>query len=117
MSCATVQIGDLEDLEIQAKANGAEMLIGNSHAVETARRLQLPMLRAGFPQYDQLGGYQRTWIGYRGTRQTLFELANIMLELEKGEIEPYRSVLAQKPEYFEDDDGPATTFESSAYRH
>jgi nitrogenase molybdenum-iron protein NifN len=117
MNCATVQIGDLEDLEAQAQANKAELLIGNSHAVEIARRLQLPLLRAGFPQYDQLGGYQRTWIGYRGTRQTLFELANMMLQLEKGEIEPYRSVLAQKPEYFEDDDGIATTFESSATRH
>jgi nitrogenase molybdenum-iron protein NifN len=117
MNCATVQIGDLEDLEAQAQANKAELLIGNSHAVEIARRLQLPLLRAGFPQYDQLGGYQRTWIGYRGTRQTLFELANMMLQLEKGEIEPYRSVLAQKPEYFEDNDGIATTFESSATRH
>ena len=57
------------------------------------------MIRAGFPQYDHLGGYQRTWIGYRGTRQTLFEMANLLLELEKGEIEPYHSVLAQKPEY------------------
>ena len=87
------------------------------HALETAHRLQLPLLRAGFPQYDQLGGYQRTWIGYRGTRQTLFELANMMLELEKGEIEPYRSVYAQKPEYHEANDGAATTLESSAIRH
>jgi nitrogenase molybdenum-iron protein NifN len=112
-----VQIGDLEDLERMARAGGAELLIGNSHAVETARRLKMPLLRAGFPQYDQLGGYQRTWLGYRGTRQTLFELANIMLTLEKGEIEPYRSVLARKPEYNEADDGIATTFESSATRH
>jgi nitrogenase molybdenum-iron protein NifN len=115
--CEAVQIGDLEDLEKMALAANAELLIGNSHALETARRLQLPLLRAGFPQYDQLGGYQRTWIGYRGTRQTLFELANMMLELEKGEIEPYRSVLAQKPEYHEADDGTGTTFESTATRH
>ena len=117
IACEKVQIGDLEDLENMAKAGGAEVLIGNSHALETARRLQLPLLRAGFPQYDQLGGYQRTWIGYRGTRRTLFELANMMLELEKGEIEPYRSVFAQKPEYHEANDGNATTPESSAIRH
>lgn len=117
VQCEKVQIGDLEDLEAMAKAGNAEMLIGNSHAVETAQRLQLPLLRAGFPQYDQLGGYQRNWIGYRGTRQSLFELANNMLTLEKGEIEPYRSVLAQKPEYNEANDGIATSFESSATRH
>jgi len=117
IACEKVQIGDLEDLENMARANGAELLIGNSHALETAHRLQLPLLRAGFPQYDLLGGYQRTWIGYRGTRQTLFELANMMLQLEKGEIEPYRSVLAQKPEYSEAGDGARATSESSATRH
>lgn len=94
----TVKVGDLEDLELAARENGAEMLIGNSHAVRTAEGLGIPLLRAGFPLYDQVGGYQRTWIGYQGTRQTLFELANILLSLEKGEIKPYRSRLSSKPE-------------------
>lgn len=101
LRCARVKIGDLEDLESMAQQHHAELLIGNSHCAETSLRLGLPLLRAGFPQYDQLGGYQRTWIGYNGSRQTLFELANMMLALEKGEIEPYRSVYAQKPEYWE----------------
>ena len=95
---ATVKIGDLEDLEKRVGVNGADVLIANSHGVESARRLGIPLLRAGFPQYDRLGGYQKTWIGYRGTRQTLFDLANIMLTLEKGEIHPYRSIYAQKSE-------------------
>jgi hypothetical protein len=33
---------------------------------------------------------------FEGTRQTLFELANRLLRLEKGEIHPYRSRLSQK---------------------
>jgi len=96
--CDQVKIGDLEDLEIAARARGAEVLITNSHGVHTAARLGIPLLRAGFPQYDQLGGYTRTWIGYQGTRATLFELANILLTLEKGEIHPYRSRLKQWPD-------------------
>lgn len=92
-----VKIGDLEDLEQAARAGGAEVLIGNSHAVHTAERLGIPLLRAGFPQYDLVGGYQRTWIGYQGTRATLFELANILLKLERGEIHPYRSRLSPRP--------------------
>ena len=79
-----------------AEANEAEVLICNSHGQETALRLGIPLLRAGFPQYDLVGGYQRQWIGYAGTRQTLFDLANILLSLEKGEIHPYRSIYAQK---------------------
>ncbi len=102
IACEQVKIGDLEDLEIAAREQGAEVLIGNSHAAETAARLGVPLLRAGFPQYDLLGGYQRTWIGYRGTRRTLFELANMLLGLERGEIHPYRSIYGQKPKYGEE---------------
>ncbi len=87
-----VGIGDLEDLENAAKQHGAQLVISNSHAVETARRLGVPLLRAGFPQYDLLGGYQRLWVGYRGTRQALFDLANMLVEQGHHEPEPYVSI-------------------------
>jgi nitrogenase molybdenum-iron protein NifN len=92
---AQVGIGDLEDLEITAKRNGAQLVISNSHAVETSRRLGVPLLRAGFPQYDLLGGYQRLWVGYRGTRQALFDLSNLMAEHGHHETEPYISIYHQ----------------------
>jgi nitrogenase molybdenum-iron protein NifN len=92
---AQVGIGDLEDLEITAKRNGAQLVISNSHAVETSRRLGVPLLRAGFPQYDLLGGYQRLWVGYRGTRQALFDLSNLMTEHGHHETEPYVSIYHQ----------------------
>ena len=86
-----VIVGDLEDMETAARMRGAQLVIANSHAVDTAQRLGLPLLRAGFPQYDHVGGYARTWVGYRGTRQTLFDLANLMLE-QHHELEAYRSI-------------------------
>lgn len=91
-----VAIGDLEELEIAAKIRGAQLIISNSHAVETARRLGIPLLRAGFPQYDLIGGYQRLWTGYRGTRQTLFDLANMVVEHGHQEVEPYVSIYSQR---------------------
>jgi len=96
---ASVKLGDLEDMELLAREHGAELVIGNSHAADSARRLDLPLLRVGFPQYDLMGGYQRTWIGYRGTRQVLFDLANMLVESDRHAIRPYHSVYAQKPEY------------------
>jgi len=93
---AQVGIGDLEDMEIAAKRNGAQLVISNSHGAETARRLGVPLLRAGFPQYDLIGGYQRLWVGYRGTRQALFDLANMMVEHGHHEPEPYVSIYAQR---------------------
>ncbi|BCK87080.1 nitrogenase molybdenum-iron protein beta chain [Sideroxyarcus emersonii] len=92
VAAAQVGIGDLEDLESAAMRTGAQLVIGNSHAVETARRLGVPLLRAGFPQYDLLGGYQRLWVGYRGTRQYLFDLANVLAEHGHREPEPYVSI-------------------------
>jgi nitrogenase molybdenum-iron protein NifN len=100
-----VKIGDLEDLELLARERGAQLLIGNSHAVASAERLGIPLLRAGFPQYDQIGGYTRSWIGYRGTRQILFDLANMAVRGNHHEIAPYRSIYAQKPEYRAEDSG------------
>jgi nitrogenase molybdenum-iron protein NifN len=95
---AEVKLGDLEDVENQARERGAQLLISNSHAVGVAERLHIPLLRAGFPQYDQLGGYQRLWIGYRGTRQTLFDLANLLSSRKFHEIPAYRSRYAVRPE-------------------
>jgi nitrogenase molybdenum-iron protein NifN len=92
-----VKLGDLEDLEQAAREHGVDLMICNSHAVETARRLGVPLLRAGFPQYDLIGGYQKLWVGYRGTRQALFDLANLIVEHGHHEVATYRSIYASRP--------------------
>ncbi|MBK8508135.1 MAG: nitrogenase iron-molybdenum cofactor biosynthesis protein NifN [Candidatus Competibacteraceae bacterium] len=91
-----IRIGDLEDLEDLARERGAELVISNSHAAETAGRLGMPLLRAGIPQYDRIGGYQRGWIGYAGGRQLLFDLANALLEQAEHGVAPYRSLYSRK---------------------
>ncbi len=92
-----IKIGDLEDLERLACEQKAQLLIGNSHAVDSAKRLAIPILRAGFPQYDYVGGYQRLWIGYQGTRNLLFDLANLLLNHHANhEIKPYQSIYREK---------------------
>jgi len=103
-----VKIGDLEDAEKIVSGRKTDLIIGNSHAGESAARLGCQFLRAGFPQYDLLGGFQRTWIGYAGTRQALFDMANLMTACGKGEIEPYRSIYSQK-----DDPGYGSTADFS----
>lgn len=94
--CEAVQIGDLEDLEQAARAAGAEVLIGSSHAAQAATRLGLPLVRAGFPQVDRLGGHAVARVGYRGSRTLLFELANVLLEREQGGADPYQSIFAPR---------------------
>lgn len=89
-----VIIGDFEDLEDHARAAGAQVLIGNSHAQQSATRLGVPLIRAGFPQYDYYGAAARQWVGYRGIRQLLFELANLRCAQGEG-IQPYHARLRQ----------------------
>ena len=96
---AAVKIGDLEDLESLARESAAELLICNSHGVATAERLGIPVYRAGFPQFHWFGGFAKTWTGYRGGRQVLFDLANILTASERGEVHAHRSIYGQKPEY------------------
>lgn len=98
INVASIKVGDLEDMESIARQHKAQLVIGNSHAVDTAERLDVPILRAGFPQYDIVGGYTRCWIGYRGTRQALFDLANLVINFAHEEINVYHSIYAQKPE-------------------
>lgn len=93
---AGIRIGDLQDLEVAAREGGAQLLLSNSHALASAENLQVPLLRVGFPQYDLMGGFARTWCGYRGTSQALFDLANLLAGHHQG-IAPYRSIYAQKP--------------------
>ncbi|GAB3372469.1 nitrogenase component 1 family protein [Azotobacter armeniacus] len=87
-------VGDFEDLEERALEAAAQLLIGNSHALQSAERLGIPLLRAGFPQYDHYGAAARLWVGYRGARQLLFELANLFTGQRAG-IAPYHSPLRQ----------------------
>jgi nitrogenase molybdenum-iron protein NifN len=72
-----VLIGDLEDLERQAK--DCDLMITHSHGRQAAERLHIPFHRAGLPLFDRLGAGHRMTVGYRGTREFLFEIGNIFL--------------------------------------
>ncbi len=98
LASAQVKIGDLQDLEKLAVDGHAQLLLANSHAAQSAERLDIPLQRAGWPLYDRIGGQMQLWIGYRGTRQTLCNLANLMLgEIHKHEVQAYRSIYAVRP--------------------
>jgi len=94
LAARTVMVGDLEDLERQARARQAHLIVTNSHGVDIAARMGCGLLRAGYPLSDLAGAQARQWIGYRGTRQLLFDLVNA-LTLSRPAKRPYRSKLRQ----------------------
>lgn len=67
---------DLEDLEDIAE--DADIIISNSHGKELSERLGIQLLRMGFPVFDRFGEPLKVRVGYRGTLNLLFEMANIL---------------------------------------
>lgn len=74
-----VVIGDLEDLEERARRENCDLLITHSHGRQAAERLKIPFHRAGFPMFDRLGAGHQLSVGYRGTRDLLFQIANLVI--------------------------------------
>lgn len=76
----SVLIGDLEDFEREAV--GADLLITHSHGRQAAERLGIPFWRAGLPTFDRLGAAHKVSVGYRGTRNLIFEVGNVFIETQ-----------------------------------
>ena len=69
-----VIIGDLFSID-----GDFDLLISNSHAEDTAKRLGVPLYQIGFPVYKILGNNHRITIGYEGTLTMINEVANLMM--------------------------------------
>jgi nitrogenase molybdenum-iron protein NifN len=57
-----------------------DLLVGGSKGYATARRLDVPLVRVGFPVHDRLGGGRLAHLGYRGAQQIFDRLANALIE-------------------------------------
>jgi nitrogenase molybdenum-iron protein NifN len=91
-----VIIGDLDDLE--RAAGGCTLLVTHAQGAGIAKRLGIPLFRAGFPLFDRLGAAHRVTVGYRGSRDLIFEIGNIFLD-HRSEPLP-----GHHPHHEEDDD-------------
>lgn len=64
---------DFGEIEAQANELKPDFMIGHSKGYKIARSLNIPLIRAGFPIHDRLGGQRILHIGYQGSQQ-LFDL-------------------------------------------
>ena len=80
MPANEVVIGDLEDFEIAAKAADCQLLMTHSHGRMAAARLGKPLFRLGIPTFDRIGNAHRCMVGYRGTRNFVYEVGNVFMD-------------------------------------
>ena len=80
MPADKVVIGDLEDFEAAAKQAGCSLLMTHSHGRQAAERLNTPLFRLGIPTFDRIGNSHKCYAGYRGTRNFVYEVGNLLME-------------------------------------
>jgi len=76
---------DFARMEEQAPALSPDIVIGNSKGYQMARRMQIPIVRVGFPIHDRIGGSRILHIGYKGAQNLYDTIVNAILETRQTE--------------------------------
>lgn len=71
---------DFIEIEEAARKLEPDLLIGHSKGYSVARKLDIPIVRIGFPIHDRIGGQRILHIGYRGAQRLFDQIANTILE-------------------------------------
>jgi nitrogenase molybdenum-iron protein NifN len=71
---------DFEDMLEICRSIGVDIIIGNSKGYYLAKNLNIPLVRAGFPIHDRIGGQRILHVGYAGTQQLFDRIVNALIE-------------------------------------
>jgi len=71
------EIGELAD------SLKPDFIIGNSKGYSLARKLDIPIIRVGFPIHDRIGGQRILHLGYRGAQQLYDTIVNALLDTKQ----------------------------------
>jgi nitrogenase molybdenum-iron protein NifN len=72
-----VDFADIEETVMDVKP---DLLVGGSKGYSMSRRLDIPLLRVGFPVHDRVGGPRILHLGYRGAQQLFDQICNLILD-------------------------------------
>jgi len=71
---------DFMEIEAAARELRPDLIIGHSKGYSLARRLDIPLVRVGFPVHDRIGGARILHLGYRGAQQLFDTIVNELIE-------------------------------------
>jgi nitrogenase molybdenum-iron protein NifN len=78
---------DFAEIAELAPSFKPDFLIGSSKGSQIARALRIPLIRAGFPIHDRIGGQRVAHLGYRGAQELYDRIVNAMLEVKQDSSE------------------------------
>jgi len=79
-ACQILSGVDFTDIADAATAAKPDFLLGNSKGYSLARKLQIPLVRVGFPIHDRVGAQRILHLGYRGAQQLFDAVVNTLME-------------------------------------
>lgn len=62
-----------------------DIIIGSSKGYFLSKQLGIPLVRAGFPIHDRIGGQRILHVGYRGTQQLFDRVVNALIEFRQND--------------------------------
>ncbi len=81
--CKILENIDFADIAGAAELLVPQLMIGSSKGYKTARKLQIPLIRVGFPVHDRFGAQRLRMLGYQGTLVLLDRIVNAILKQQQ----------------------------------
>lgn len=75
---------DFFEIGEQAESLKPDLIIGNSKGYPLARKLDIPLVRLGFPIHDRMGGQRILHLGYRGAQRLFDEIVNTIIDRKQS---------------------------------
>ena len=76
---------DFFDIAEEAESLAPDLLVGHSKGFPLARKLNIPLIRVGFPIHDRMGGQRILHLGYRGAQQLFDKVVNEMIAKKQAD--------------------------------
>ena len=74
---------DFAEIAEAAPGLKPDFFIGSSKGYSIARKLNVPLIRVGFPIHDRIGGQRMLHLGYRGAQELFDRIVNALLEVKQ----------------------------------
>lgn len=76
---------DFYEIEGRTAELGADLLVGHSKGYSISRKLNIPIIRLGFPIHDRVGGQRILHLGYEGAQRLFDEITNSLIEKKQND--------------------------------
>jgi len=76
---------DFFEISEMAEQLDLDLVVGHSKGYPLAKKLNIPLIRVGFPIHDRVGGQRILHLGYAGAQQLFDTVANAMIEKKQDD--------------------------------